>query len=607
MHANLFKPILCAGVVVYACSPTAVLAARRTLRVPPVTPTSALLPTGTAPPAAGPPYATATMPAATASVAMSSYPVAVAPTAALAAAPAPPAALAPRVGPVLPAGLDPVPPSIPAELPTTLPTGASAPQRGGGSDDAGSPGVRLASQVQPPAPVFDPNQVGNLQLRLQEAERHIRELEAPRRVFPLINLSGFMQLDHGVFSQGATSQAALGDIENGFGFRRTRLQAVGKLTDFTGYSIEMDFATVGRPSFMDVWGEQSELPLIGNLRIGQFRQPTSMDAWTSVRHLEFLERSAPFQAIDPFRRVGIMGYAMSENERTTWAYSVYGTGLTFWTGASNAYSTLGDTRFGTQIGDRQGVSFVMRGTHLLYYDDASDGRYLLHIGAGYNYSSLGGNGTTGTDARTFGSRPIPEFFVGDPTGAGLTAAGVPGVLDTGRFLANDFHYYHTELAANLGRAHFQTEFMASSVNQLGGPSVFLPGAYFQCGYFLTGESCRYLKQAGVLDYNVAPYSDFFGLGRNSRMGGLGAWELTFRWSYIDLSGSNILPGNQLAALPGPPTVPNYGVLNETTVGVNWWWNRFTRLQLNWIHAMPDYTIYGSAPFDIVATRFQIEF
>lgn len=459
------------------------------------------------------------------------------------------------------------------------------------------------------APILDPNQVGNLETRLQQAEQKLESIsgEKEKDVLPLIRLSGFMQLDQGLFSQSEASRADLGDIQDGFGFRRARLQALGQLTEFTGYTIEMDFAGIGRPSFMDVWGEQTEIPFFGAIRIGQFRQPTSMDGWTSVRHLEFLERSAPFQALDPFRRVGIMAYAMSDDELTSWAYSVYGTGLTFWNGTSTSYLTLGDTRAGTQIGDSGGISAVGRVTHLLYYDEPSEGRYLLHVGAGYNFSEIGGNNTNGPDARTYEARTIPEFFVGDPAGGGLTAAGTPFVLDTGRIRSDNYQLVHTELAGNYGPAHFQTEWYGTLLDQQTGPNIFYQGAYFQCGYFLTGESCRYLKQAGVLDYNVTPYSDFFGLGRHRGFGGWGAWEVAFRWSYVDLSTSKILPENQLSRLPGPPPSPNPGTLNESTVGINWWWNRYTHVQFNWIHSMPHYDSIGTAPFDIFAARFQVEF
>ncbi len=459
-------------------------------------------------------------------------------------------------------------------------------------------GEPFLGQTDATGTVLDPNQVGNLQARLSA-------LEGER--LPLIRLSGFLQLDDGLYSQSAASQAFFGDMQDGVGFRRARLQAIGKLTEFTGYTIEMDFAQAGRPSFADVWGEQSELPFLGTLRIGQFRMPGTMDSWTSVRHLNFLERSAPFQAMDPFRRVGIMAYAMSEDEGTSWAYAVFGTGLTFWNGTETVYSTFGDNRGGTQIGDNGGVSFSSRITHLLWYDEPSEGRYLLHVGTGYLYSQLGGEGTTGAFAKTYRSAVLPEFFLGDPLGGGRTAAGTPLVLDSGRILATDFSLYHAELAFNRGSFNFQTEAMLEPINQLNGPTMLQYGGYMQCGWFLTGEHAAYLKQAGVFDYNVVPFTPFFGTGRRGRMMGWGAWELAFRWSYVDMALKNLDPANQLSGSSGPPPSPSLGILNESTVGVNWWWNRFTRVQFNWIRSMPNQIGSGLAPFDIYGTRFQVEF
>jgi phosphate-selective porin OprO/OprP len=391
------------------------------------------------------------------------------------------------------------------------------------------------------------------------------------------------------------------------GFRRVRLQALGSLAEFTNYSVEVDFAVVGRPSFMDVWGEQTHIPFFGAIRIGHFRQPTTMDALTSIRHLEFLERNLIFQAMDPFRRTGIMTYRVSEDEMSTLAYSVYATGFTFFNGVDTVYQTIGDTRFSTEIGDSGGVSFAIRGTRLLYYDEPAEGRYLLHVGGGYNFSEIGGQGTTGPFAKTYESRPIPEFFVGDPSSVFVTAGGTPAVLDTGRILANNFHFAHAELAGNYGPAHFQSEFLATALNQMGGPTVFYYGAYLQGGFFLTGEAANYNKQTGVLDYNVRPYSEFFGTGTKGKMCGWGAWSLDFRWSYLNLIGSNVNPANILIGPPGPPPSPNAGQINESTVALNWWWNQYTRVQFNWIHSMPVYTAGGFAPFDIFATRFQIEF
>src|SRR5262249_42661913 len=160
------------------------------------------------------------------------------------------------------------------------------------------------------------------------------------------------QLDYVGFDQSANSRATVGDIQDGVGFRRTRLAAAGNLTEQTKYWLEMDFAAAGRPSFMDVWGEQSDLPFIGNLRIGQFREPITLDGAVNVRHLEFMEYSSSFFAFDPFRRVGIGAWSLSEDERTFINYSVYGTGATFYNGTnpSNGATVYnaegGDNRFG---------------------------------------------------------------------------------------------------------------------------------------------------------------------------------------------------------------------------------------------------------------------
>jgi phosphate-selective porin OprO/OprP len=471
-----------------------------------------------------------------------------------------------------------------------------------------------ASEPLPEPPVSDAAPVGRaaaptpsaseIDARLSRIENWLgRGQDVP----PLVVLTGLLQYDTGFFTQDANSKATLGDIQNGTGFRRARLQALGNVTPFTSYSIEMDFAFAGHPSFLDVWLQQADLPVLGSVRIGQYRQPITMDSWTNPRHLEFLERSAPFQAFDPFRRLGIMFWDTTADERTLWACSLYATGFTFFNGTDTTYNALsGNNQFGTTLGS--GASVATRITHLLWYDEPSDGRYLLHIGGGYNFSEIGGSGTTGSFARAYQARSIPEFFVGDPAGGLVTAAGTPAVVDTGRFLANSFNLWHAELAANIGPAHFQTEYLATTVNQLGGPVVFYDGAYAQCGYFLTGESCCYDRRSGVLDYNVQPYTDFFGLGRRgARFGGWGAWEVAFRWSYLDLSATNIRANNFLPAPTGPPPSPNPGILNESTVALNWWWNRSTRVQFNWIHSMLQNNAHGFSAMDISAIRVQLEF
>ncbi len=407
--------------------------------------------------------------------------------------------------------------------------------------------------------------------------------------FPKIKISGFFHADAGWFGQDAASVDSVGDIQDGVGFRRARLQAVGSVAEFTNYSIEMDFATPGRPSFMDVWLEQTHLPVLGAARIGHFRQPITMDSYTSIRQLTFLERALPFQAFDPFRRTGVMAYDNSESERTSWQNSVYRTG-----GFMNA--PLLDSRFGTDIGDVGGYAFATRLTHLLWYDECADGRYLLHVGGHFNYSRNTGNDLDG-DTPFYQARVIPEFFVGDPAGGGAVAAGTPFFADTGRIASRDFEIYGVELAGQYGPAHFQSEYVVTTVDQIGGETLFYDGAYAQVGYFLTGENRSYNRTFGAFD-RVTPFEDFFSL-EHLGVCGWGAWEVAARLSYVNLHDPDAAP------LPGFASNP--GRLTDSTLGLNWYWNAHTKLQFNWIHCWLDNDAQGDSDTDIYAARAQVEF
>jgi phosphate-selective porin OprO/OprP len=468
----------------------------------------------------------------------------------------------------------PVPPGQRAPLPALVPPAA--------------PPMEATIHRLPPATsaeAYKPNDVAE-QGEAASDEGIWKELKPGK--FPIIKLSGFFHLDAGFFDQDETSRATLGDIQNGVGFRRARLQALGSVAEFTNYSVEMDFATAGRPSFFDVWLEQTNLPIVGNVRIGHFRQPFTMTSYTSVRQLVFLERPLPFQAFDPFRRTGIMAYDTTENKNTAWQYSVYRTG-----GFNEA--PLGDSRFGTDIGDAGGYSFATRGTHLLWYDEPSEGRYLLHIGGNAAYSRNTKNDFS-PDTPFYQARTIPEFFVGDPAGGGNVAVGTPFFADTGRIPSEQFMIYGAELAGQYGPTYFQSEYLLTTVDQIGGPTLFYDGAYIHGGYFLTGEHRSYNRTFGAFD-RVVPFEDFFSVGRG--FCGLGAWEVAARLSYVNLNDPN--------AVAIPATGARPGRMVDSTFGLNWYLNAHTRMQFNWIHCWLDNATFGASDTDIYCARAQVEF
>jgi hypothetical protein len=206
----------------------------------------------------------------------------------------------------------------------------------------------------------------DLTKRLTELEKSGKskdEAEAKKaNTFPTFKMTGFLQLDSAYYSQTPLNIATVGNAQDGTGFRRARLAVQGKVAEMTNYQLEMDFATAGRPSFFDNYLEQENIPILGDVRVGQFLQPFSVDAMSGFRNLPFLERSLPFLAFVPFRRVGAMASNASEDDMTHWAYSVFHTG-----GFNNA--PLGDDRYATDFGDVGGYSFSTRITHLLYYDE----------------------------------------------------------------------------------------------------------------------------------------------------------------------------------------------------------------------------------------------
>jgi phosphate-selective porin OprO/OprP len=374
--------------------------------------------------------------------------------------------------------------------------------------------------------------------------------------YPGVRLTGFFQLDAGWFNQDAASEATFGDIQDARGFRRARLAAVGEVAENTGYSLEMDFAAPGRPSFMDVWMEQRGLPLVGNMRIGHFRQYLGMSELTSVRELTFLERPLPF-AFSPFRQLGIGFHDTYWDQAGTWGVSGF---------------AFPSDNFGDVQGDR-GYGGSGRLTAVAWQSAVGDA--LLHVGGGYALTV-----PVDHDLRY---RNTPEF--GGPFGGQLGNVGdVPFFVDTLPMDVDEAHIFNGELAGSFGSLHVMSEARFARAELDNGGTITFPSAYVETGYILTGERRPYNYDTGVLG-RVVPASPV------GRCGGWGAWELAGRYSYIDLNEGGVGGGR----------------LNDVTAGLNWYLNRFTKFQLNYIRAMLDRPPQGDSDTNIVAVRAQLDF
>lgn len=445
--------------------------------------------------------------------------------------------------------------------------------------------------------------------QVQALAKELKEMkEAEKKkagAFPTHKITGFTQLDTAYYHQTTNNRLTVGDAQDGTGFRRARLAVNGNVAEFTRYQIEMDFATAGRPSFFDCYIDQSNIGYLGTVRIGQFCQPHSLDSLTGFRNLTFLERNLPFLAMVPFRRVGIMASNQSEDELTQWAYSGYRTG-----GFNNA--PMGDDRFATDFGDIGGYSFASRMTHLLWYDELANDRYLWHVGGSYTYAVLGANdavgsglpGNAGSPVPFYQARTTPEFgSLGYPENSsnfGSAVNGTPIFVDTGRVPASDFNLFGVESCYQWGPWGCSAEYMCTVVDSVVGPITYRGASAF-VAYRLTGENRAYDKKTGVLT-KLVPYTDFIPLKRDG-IAGWGAWEVAFRWSYVDLNNPAELNGRYLN---GTSAAGN-GVLHDTTVGITWFLNVHTKLQFNWIHAMLDNEVRGSSEADLFVARAQVDY
>jgi phosphate-selective porin OprO/OprP len=411
--------------------------------------------------------------------------------------------------------------------------------------------------------------------RISDLSRAFQSLQdkAHTKTYPDVSVNGVFQADAGWIHQDSTSEAQYGQILDGSDFRRARLSAKGSVTELTNYFFQMDFGFFGRPTFTDVWLEQTKVPLFGNVRIGQWKQPFSLETVSSFRYTTFMERSVLFQPFTPFRHIGIGIYDHSDDLSATWAVSAFRTG---------------QDQFGATLSSDGGYGTAERLTWVPAWE--RNGTSYLHVGAGHYFNAPPG------DSINF--RTIPEFFVGanGPGAVGTSGQAVPGgsngtpfFVATGNLDVPYYNVFGSELLWVEGPVSVQSELMVNFVNQNDDATAVLPGAYAQVGYFLTGEHRPYDRKTGTID-RVIPKSNLTFAGTDCNPG-LGAWEIAGRWSYLDLNDAAI----------------NGGTIMDYTVGVNWYWNPYTKVVMNYVHAVSDTPAFPTAQTDMLGMRAQIDF
>lgn len=336
------------------------------------------------------------------------------------------------------------------------------------------------------------------------------------------------------------------DTDDGVEFRRARLHVEGTLYDTVDYKVEFDFAG-GDADWRDVYMGLKDTGF-GDLKVGHFKEPFSLEEQTSSRHITFIERSVA-NSFAPMFNTGVMLQDVFADDMATWQVGVFRDTDDFGNDNNTSDPAERDAEY----------AFTGRLAGTPIHDEDT----VLHLGIAGSLRNA--------DDGTVRYRSRPEAHL------------LNNVADTGAIPADQVVLGGLEVAWVEGPLSLQGEYMLSSVDgQTSADDADFSGYYVEGSYFLTGEMRPYKIHGARFD-RVKP------LENHTREGGSGAHQLALRYSNLDLD-------------DGPGTV----TLDGITLGYNWYLNPNAAVKVNYVHSeVDDGSIDDSA--DIFVVRFQFDF
>ena len=402
-------------------------------------------------------------------------------------------------------------------------------------------------------------------------------------------MTGRVHLDNWNFLD---SDAGTNFLENGdptqdpfdrWDFRRIRLEFAGAVPNNMIFRTQIDFNNPAVAEMKDVYIGFTNLPNNQTMLIGNQKRPIGLDHLNSSRYNFFAER--PF-AVETFnedaRRLGICMYGHTDDTSLTWRYGLF---------KLENINTDGRIREDFDQGGLYG-----RLSSSPWYDDISGGRGYLHLALSGSANVISGGDVEDNqnDAR-FRTRPL--------------ARSNSRWLNTDRIAgATDYQQLGLEGILNVGSIQTTGEYIFNPVQRdaqggFAGDDLFFHGGYIYTSYYLTGEHIPYDRKSGTIG-RVRPHENFFlvdrlrgGTGR-----GMGALGVGLRYDYIDLTESDIAGG----------------VGNSVTLGLNWHWTAYSKLQTNMIWGSIDDGGQGqvdtpttgpgvNANYSILGFRYMLDF
>ena len=259
------------------------------------------------------------------------------------------------------------------------------------------------------------------------------------------------------------------------------------------------------------------------LSVGKQKEPISMERIMSMVQLPMQERTTVSDAFMPSRNLGIVLSGNALDQRVTWAGGVFNNFI-------DSGESISDTA----------TALVGRTTWLPFVSE--DDSNLVHLGFGFRRS----NGKQG--ARFFSKPEFNKSPIFVDTGFALDS----GVLD-----ADSFNTYNIEASWRKGPYWLASELVSTTVDSPSYGNLDFSGYHITGSWIVSGEMRSYNRKSGVL--GPVP------VAKDVNQGGWGSWELSTRWSSIDLQDRTI----------------DGGRLDILSFGVNWWLTPVFNVNLNY--------------------------
>ena len=334
------------------------------------------------------------------------------------------------------------------------------------------------------------------------------------------------------------------DAENGTEFRRARLYTSGTVYKNIKYKFQVDFAG-DQVVIKDAYLRFTKIPGIGNITVGNFKEPRGFEMLTSSKYVTMMERSLTNQ-FDNDRNPGLM----LNNSFLDKRLSIFA-GYFYPAGVGAKYT-----------GNKYNLTFRLAG--IPYYND-DEGMKVVHIGMGLTYENHD------DQELSYASRPEAHL--------------APKYLKVKVDKTKSLNEINGELVLVFNSLSLHSEYTYSSV-KTGVNSALKESDYGfysffgTLSWFITGEHKNYKKGKGVFD-KISPKKNF------GTKGGFGALEVALRYSVLNLNDKDLSGGK----------------MNNITAGINWYLNPVTRISFNYVHS----SIYELGISNIYQMRFQIAF